>query len=147
MGKAWARRISEIDTDVPFAKAAHRDAPPVDVIYRGRSPGSRVIIGVRLPEASSSVTYWTTTHRLQLRGQLRHGCHKASSPNSLLTPDLTIRRTTIRFTMAAKDAMVNHIKRSLCGASFPRSYYTESDRLLSANNVRRLDGRDGGAKR
>ena len=54
MGKAWARRISETDTDVPFAKAAHRDTPPVDVIYRGRSPGWRVVAPVRLPEARLS---------------------------------------------------------------------------------------------
>ncbi len=71
---------------------------------------------------------------------------KASSPNSLLAPDLTIRRTTIRLTMAAKVAMVNHIKRSLCGASFTRSHCAEPDSLLSANNVRRLDGRDDGAE-
>jgi hypothetical protein len=49
--------------------------------------------------------------------------------------------------MAAKVAMVNHIKRSLCGASFTRSRCAEPDSLLSANNVRRLDGRDEGAKR
>lgn len=36
---------------MPIAKAAHRDTPPVDVIYRGRSPGLRVVAFVRLPEA------------------------------------------------------------------------------------------------
>ena len=35
----------------PVAKAALRDTPPVDVIYRGRSPGLRVFAPVRLPEA------------------------------------------------------------------------------------------------
>lgn len=35
-------------------KAAHRDTPPVDVIYRGRSPGLRVNASVRLPEARPS---------------------------------------------------------------------------------------------
>jgi len=39
---------------MPIAKAAHRDTPPVDVIYRGRSPGLRVIAMVRLPEARLS---------------------------------------------------------------------------------------------
>jgi hypothetical protein len=37
-----------------YAKAALRDTPPVDVIDRGRSPGSRVIASVRLPEAGLS---------------------------------------------------------------------------------------------
>jgi hypothetical protein len=36
---------------MPIAKAALRDTPPVDVIYRGRSPGLRIIALVRLPEA------------------------------------------------------------------------------------------------
>lgn len=39
---------------MPIAKAALRDTPPVDVIYRGRSPGLRVIALVRLPEARLS---------------------------------------------------------------------------------------------
>lgn len=37
-----------------YAKAALRDTPPVDVIDRGRSPGSRVFAPVRLPEAGLS---------------------------------------------------------------------------------------------
>ncbi len=37
-----------------IAKAALRDTPPVDVIYRGRSPGLRVIAFARLPEACLS---------------------------------------------------------------------------------------------
>lgn len=39
------------------AKAALRDTPPVDVIDRGRSPGSRVVAPVRLPEAGLSDFY------------------------------------------------------------------------------------------
>jgi len=39
---------------MPVAKAALRDTPPVDVIYRGRSPGLRVFAFVRLPEACLS---------------------------------------------------------------------------------------------
>lgn len=35
---------------IPIAKATLRDTPPVDVICRGRSPGSRMTALVRLPE-------------------------------------------------------------------------------------------------
>jgi hypothetical protein len=38
---------------MPIAKAAHRDTPPVDVICRGRSPGSRIVAVARLPEINS----------------------------------------------------------------------------------------------
>jgi hypothetical protein len=55
VGKALADASTK-GADVPVAKAAHRDTPPVNVIYRGRSPGLRVIITVRLPEVFASVT-------------------------------------------------------------------------------------------
>lgn len=49
MGKALADTFAIPTEDMAcrFAKAAHRDTPPVDVIYRGRSPGLRVVVSVR----------------------------------------------------------------------------------------------------
>src|SRR5690606_8643883 len=45
-GMDMAQRRRHGSTD---AKAALRDTPPVDAIYRGRSPGLRVVASVRLP--------------------------------------------------------------------------------------------------
>jgi hypothetical protein len=54
MGKAAAQRIDEMRPwECRLAQAAHRDTPPVDVIYRGRSPGLRVIDIVQSSRASS----------------------------------------------------------------------------------------------
>jgi len=39
---------------------------------RGRSPGSRVVAFIRLPEAWASVAFRTNARRLQLRGQPRN---------------------------------------------------------------------------
>ena len=37
-----------------YRESGTPDTPPVDVIYRGRSPGLRVVAFVRLPEACPS---------------------------------------------------------------------------------------------
>lgn len=42
---------------VPGGTGAHRDTPPENVLYRGRSPGLQVITAIRLPGASSPVTW------------------------------------------------------------------------------------------
>lgn len=71
---------------MPIAKAALRDTPPVDVIYRGRSPGLRVVASVRLPEAGLSDFYGLSLAAYSCGGSF--GFRQKPSPNSLLAPDL-----------------------------------------------------------
>ena len=69
-----------------IAKAALRDTPPVDVIYRGRSPGLRVVALVRLPEACLSDMDGLSLAAYSCGGSFGFKAVKPR-PNSLLAPD------------------------------------------------------------
>ncbi len=60
---------------------AHRDTPPVDLVRRGRSPGSRVDTSARLPEAIDLSDLSGLGSPLTVAGAA-----PASSPASLLAP-------------------------------------------------------------
>ncbi len=110
MGKGWHDDPRDGQRRT-VRKAAHRDTPPVDDMYRGRSPGLRVITAVRLPEVSASVTSMDDGSPPTVAGAASAWAHRAPSPYSLLATGRITRRTTMEVTIAALVSRVNHRKR------------------------------------